>query len=296
MNHSCGKKKLLLLLFLLGMFVPLVVSSSSSSYNVYNYDMTTPMFTPDGRLKQVEYASLANQHSSPMIIYITENNMVVMATRKASHNHHRRMVPLLQSGILLGMSGILADNVALWNHARQYIIQQHSTPKAKQVAYELSTKCQECTFGGGLRPYGSVLTLVSFVSSTGHVQLHTITPSGSIHQQILRNKQTNEKKFAIIGGTPHSQKQITDKLFNNMNNDNIHNNSTSFSQELQNIFQSLLSQEKIQEEKTDDSLEVLCMTQNGQVHRLSLQDIQTILSSSHDNNDQTTTTTTSSKQ
>ena len=142
-RSSCQKMMMMISLWL-EIFVALVVvvGSSSSSYNVYNYDMTTPMFTPDGRLKQVEYASLASQHSSPMVIYVTEhNNMVVMATRKARHNH-RRMVPLLQSGILLGMSGILSDNVALWNHARQYILQQTSSsiPKAKQVAYELSNK------------------------------------------------------------------------------------------------------------------------------------------------------------
>jgi len=48
----------------------IVVASDSSStgYNVYNYDLTTPQFTPDGLLKQVEYACAAPRNSMPMII------------------------------------------------------------------------------------------------------------------------------------------------------------------------------------------------------------------------------------
>ncbi|MGK3750039.1 MAG: hypothetical protein ACI8RD_002337 [Bacillariaceae sp.] len=45
---------------------PLV--SSSSTYNAYNYDQTTPQFTPDGRLLQVEYASAAADLSPPLIV------------------------------------------------------------------------------------------------------------------------------------------------------------------------------------------------------------------------------------
>mmetsp|Transcript_724 Transcript_724/g.1126 ORF Transcript_724/g.1126 Transcript_724/m.1126 type:complete len:85 (-) Transcript_724:100-354(-) len=37
----------------------------TSSYNVYNYDLTTPLFTPDGLLKQVEYAAAAPTHQQP---------------------------------------------------------------------------------------------------------------------------------------------------------------------------------------------------------------------------------------
>jgi len=49
---------------------PFASSSSSvsrSNYNVYNYDQTTPQFTPDGRLLQVEYASSAADLSSPLV-------------------------------------------------------------------------------------------------------------------------------------------------------------------------------------------------------------------------------------
>jgi Proteasome subunit A N-terminal signature/Proteasome subunit len=43
-------------------------SSSNTNYNPYQYDMTTPQFTPDGRLLQVEYATAASSNSLPLVV------------------------------------------------------------------------------------------------------------------------------------------------------------------------------------------------------------------------------------
>jgi hypothetical protein len=63
-GNPVSSMTLVAILFLLSL-----VSNSSlanQNYNAYNYDMTTPLFTPDGRLLQVEYASRAATHSSPV--------------------------------------------------------------------------------------------------------------------------------------------------------------------------------------------------------------------------------------
>ena len=70
---------------------PLV--SSSSTYNAYNYDQTTPQFTPDGRLLQVEYASAAADLSPPLIVlecFSSTSNSNGNSNSKSNNNNSQQ--------------------------------------------------------------------------------------------------------------------------------------------------------------------------------------------------------------
>ena len=54
-----GGRRLLSCGIVLTSQIAFVCGSSNPPYNAYNYDLSTPQFTPDGRLMQVEYASRA---------------------------------------------------------------------------------------------------------------------------------------------------------------------------------------------------------------------------------------------
>jgi Proteasome subunit A N-terminal signature/Proteasome subunit len=126
-------------------------SPNSNNYNPYQYDMTTPQFTPDGRLLQVEYATMASSNSLPLVVVQCAPSasaasqqpfcLVVAARRRtttrsttACHGDTRRsrvggeasaferlvLLPVASvTGIdgmgvaVLGMSGVLADCLLL---------------------------------------------------------------------------------------------------------------------------------------------------------------------------------------
>lgn len=168
---------LLLVLVSLSIIPTGSASSSNQNYNAYNYDMTTPQFTPDGRLLQVEYASLAATHSSPCVIWKfkmgTDNNdqVTLIMTAKSSRKIQNRLIPLSNddataTAVCCCLSGVISDSMALLsivhqeqdNNRRMY----GSALTDLQIANSIAMSCQRHSFGGGLRPYGSSIVIVSW--------------------------------------------------------------------------------------------------------------------------------------
>jgi 20S proteasome alpha/beta subunit len=151
--------------------IPFCLASTNANYNynAYNYDMTTPQFTPDGRLLQVEYASTAADLSTPLVALQmddTDNTLVLVSLRTS--NTQTRMV-LLQdddSSICIAMSGVLADSVALLQKAlsqsAQHVRTFHTPWTMLQLATALANACQTHAFGGGIRPYGCTMLVCGF--------------------------------------------------------------------------------------------------------------------------------------
>lgn len=138
---------------------------ANQNYNAYNYDMTTPQFTPDGRLLQVEYASRAATHSSPCVVCKFGAHETLVMTRKSSRKLQNRLIQLSETTAVC-LSGVVSDSLALL--AKVYELQDNNrrlygskTLTERQVASAIATACQRHSFGGGLRPYGSTIVIVS---------------------------------------------------------------------------------------------------------------------------------------
>jgi 20S proteasome alpha/beta subunit len=241
----------------------------ASSYNVYNYDYTTPIFTPDGLLKQVQYASSAPTHCTPIVIvpiiihrsedengHMSSECLIIMATLSPSkstssntndetkiddgisnvtnNNNNRGQSRIIQipisspptsttqnernnvssstdcgKSLLIGVNGLLPDCISLLRYARDQLHSYHKTygvhrlhtsrdgirgsgggmsdsatlfssasSCASRFAKSVGDKCQEHSFGGGLRPFGSQIVICGV--DRDMMNIFITDPSGAV--------------------------------------------------------------------------------------------------------------------
>lgn len=143
---------------------------------------------------------MAATHSSPCILWRIhtddddDDTMTLVMAAKSSRNMQQRLIPLSSSGggmstAAVCLSGILSDSLALL--AKVYEMQDDyrrtygvapTTPL--QVASAISTACQRHSFGGGLRPYGSTICVLSSILQNDALQTD---PSGAIVSVLAKN-------------------------------------------------------------------------------------------------------------
>ncbi|WP_049920935.1 archaeal proteasome endopeptidase complex subunit alpha [Halopiger djelfimassiliensis] len=155
------------------------------------YDRGSTIFSPDGRLYQVEYAREAVERGAPSVGVVTDDG-VVLAARK------RLRSPLLEAEtveklydvddhLAVAAAGHAADARQLVDVARRAGQRQrlrYGEPiGVAPLATRLADHVQEHTQTGGSRPYGSAL-LVAGVdpetgSDAGSPRLYEVDPGGT---------------------------------------------------------------------------------------------------------------------
>ena len=168
------------------------------------YDRTIAVFSPDGRLLQVEYAKQAVKRGS-IVIGLTINEYVLLATVKMMHskllaNNSFKKIYKIDEHIMCAASGLLADAKCLVSIARVKAQVNRLTYgdeiSVRKLTHYIAENMHIVTQYAGVRPYG-VGFLIGGVDRTG-ARLFETDPSGTVV----------EWKAAAIGRGSEKAKKI----------------------------------------------------------------------------------------
>ncbi|KAI5181779.1 20S proteasome subunit alpha 4 [Nematocida sp. AWRm80] len=150
------------------------------------YDRALSIFSPDGRIFQVEYAQLAAEKGSPVIFY-TDGKTIGIAIEKRTESKNRILSDQdkfkeVETGIFLAFAGIWPDSLLTIDQAiliaRRYSYRTGERIDIRKLSLELSDYIQKYTITGGYRPVGVKILLFGFDTPTTPV-ISLIEPDGN---------------------------------------------------------------------------------------------------------------------
>ena len=151
------------------------------------YDSRTTIFSPEGRLYQVEYALESISHAGTAIGIMATDGIVLAAERKVTsklleQDTSTEKLYRLNDKITVAVAGLTADAEILINTARVYA-QNYLRTYNEDIPVEILVKrlsdiTQGYTQHGGLRPFGVSFIYAGYDDRYGY-QLYTSNPSGN---------------------------------------------------------------------------------------------------------------------
>jgi proteasome alpha subunit len=178
------------------------------------YDRASVVFSPEGRMYQVEYARKAVEKAST-VVGVVFNSGVILASSK---NVQKLLVPesiekiaKVDDHIGVASCGILADARIIIDYARVKCqinrITYDEPIELIALAKDISDKKQRFTQIGGIRPFGISLLLAG---GDGSSHLYETDPSGTLREW---------KAHAIGRGTKEARKVLIDGYKDNLTKD-----------------------------------------------------------------------------
>ncbi len=181
-------------------------------HQLMGYDRAITMFSPDGRLLQVEYAKKTVRQGSTAIGMVCSDGVLLIADKRIVD---KLVIPesvekifQIDDHIAATASGILSDARVLIERA-QVKAQQHKvtydTPiDSVSVVKDICALKQICTQSGGLRPFG-VSIIIAGIDSEGP-KLFETDPTGIYFQFRATVIGEGETEIEEILGQEYSEK------------------------------------------------------------------------------------------
>jgi proteasome alpha subunit len=149
------------------------------------YDMSTSIFSPDGRIFAAEYAKKAVEQGATSIGVLVEDGIVLLAEKKIQPLQEPdsvEKISKIDEHVGVATSGLMADARKLISEARvkaqSYWLTYEEAVPAEALAEHICDLKAQFTQGGGARPYG-VAMLFGSVDHDGSPKLYVTDPVGT---------------------------------------------------------------------------------------------------------------------
>lgn len=182
------------------------------------YDRAITVFSPDGRLFQVEYAREAVRRGSPSAGAICKQGIVLVAAKKIEGNlivkDTIRKIEIINDNLFLATAGLVADTKRIIDYVKELslgyrnMFNEDATPV--YVVKQLSNLFQSYTQYGGVRPFGISVIVAGYQDQ--NPVLYEIDPSGAYtgyYAVVIGNK---KKEIESIISQKYDYKMPISKL------------------------------------------------------------------------------------
>jgi proteasome alpha subunit len=149
------------------------------------YDMSTSIFSPDGRIFAAEYAKKAVEQGATSIGVLVEQGVILLAEKKIQPLQEPdsvEKISKIDEHVGVVTSGLMADARKLIAEARvkaqSYWLTYEEAIPAEALAEHICDIKAEFTQGGGARPYG-VAMIIGSVDFDGFPRLYVTDPVGT---------------------------------------------------------------------------------------------------------------------
>lgn len=151
------------------------------------YDTRTTIFSPEGRLYQVEYAMEAISHAGTCLGILANDGILLAAERRNTNKlldevFFSEKIYKLNEDMVCSVAGITSDANVLTNElrmiAQRYLLQYGESIPCEQLVSWLCDVKQAYTQYGGKRPFGVSILYMGWDKHYGY-QLYQSDPSGN---------------------------------------------------------------------------------------------------------------------
>ena len=151
------------------------------------YDTRTTIFSPEGRLYQVEYAMEAIGHAGTCLGILASDGILLAAERKSTNKlldevFHSEKIYTINDNTACTVAGLTSDANLLTQELRligqRYYYSKQELMPCEQLVSQLCDIKQAYTQYGGKRPFGVSLLYMGWDSHWGY-QLYQSDPSGN---------------------------------------------------------------------------------------------------------------------